>query len=120
MSLCSQRHGGGKLVRQRLAASINESTLVFELACLMCLQRCHTRSCKGCCKGWQHRADSCGRNASLSPAMQLGCEGLVALRRRHGSTLINGVVAFEGYDPQGLAPTPLLFHRSQHLHVVIM
>lgn len=38
--------------------------------------------------------------------MQLGCEGLAALRRRHGRTLINGVVAFEGYDPQGLAPPP--------------
>lgn len=51
-------------------------------------------------------ADSIGQNASLSPTMQLSCEGLAALRRRHGSMLINGVVAFEGYDPQGLAPIP--------------
>ncbi len=38
---------------------------------------------------------------ALAPSLRLGCEGAQALRKRHGSAVINGVVAFEGYDPSG-------------------
>lgn len=59
-------------------------------------------------------ADSCGQAAGASEQQpelsgaehdtQLGCEGLGALHRRHGKRIINGVVAFEGYEPQGAGP----------------
>ena len=55
---------------------------------------------------------SCGCSASPAPAMQLGFEGLAVLRGRDGGTLNNGVVAVEGYDPQGLLPVPFLMHPS--------
>lgn len=60
-------------------------------------------------------ADSCGQAAGaleqqpeapgVEHGVRLGCEGLEALHRRHGKRIINGVVAFEGYEPQGAGPS---------------
>ncbi len=65
---------------------------------------------------WRAFADSCGRDVdALPPSLRVGCEGAQALRRRHGSTVINGVVAFEGYDPSG---APQLQRAQHHISAV--
>ena len=61
------------------------------------------------------RADACEQDAGVPGpplSLQLGCQGAQALRRRHGSGVIHGVVAFEGYDPSGALP---LLPQSVHL-----
>ncbi|KAK9837327.1 hypothetical protein WJX81_006448 [Elliptochloris bilobata] len=64
---------------------------------------------------------SCGRDADLSPSMRLGCEGLAALHRRHGSALINGVfnkrTAEKAAATQGACHGYLQFNHMNHFGI---